>query len=621
MKPEAIHINHIKESYAAMSSKEDLLELLNYSKGIIYGEKAKPFELKQLNYYSYGNNNKYSAFNILKKSGAERTIHAPVSGLKAIQKCLNLILQTIYEPHKAATGFVPNKSIVDNASVHKGSIYVYNIDLKDFFPSIDQARVWGRLQKPPFNLNKDNNRMPLANIIAALSCYEMEVERKNKQTGEWEKAVKNVLPQGAPTSPTITNIICERLDIRLSGVAKRFGLRYSRYADDITFSSMHNVFQKDAEFLKEIQRIITDQNFIIKESKTRLQKQGYRQEVTGLLVNDKVNVQQRYIKQLRMWLYLWEKYGYEKATTYFSQQYISDKGHTKKLPPVMQNVISGKLEYLKMVKGADNTLYKKLRYRFERLLSKNNQFDEILNTWEKEGIEKAMELYYQPKIKTQSDEIISNVKTGISLQDDNNTGIIETRPVVLSKEVGEVLIVSLNRSKEIENCLHVDVLFGPNKTYGGRSVAYDKHKDLKVGKAQYTHVKFSGVNRFNPNKPNENMTFKNINKASTENNYVNSDGLLINDLNRFQLNDNSLKSYVRSQDINEITIEGNLVKLFIGNKEVKLQLTVAKNRLSNLPAVFNLVDEEELSKWVIFNHPSNKKTYLAYIGDLEFKEI
>ena len=117
------------------------------------------------------------------------------------------------------------------------------------------------------------------------------------------------------------------------------------------------------------------------------------------------------------------------------------------------------------------------------------------------------------------------------------------------------------------------------------------------------------------------MTFKNINKASTENNDVNSDGLLINDLNRFQLNDNSLKSYVRSQDINEITIEGNLVKLFIGNKEVKLHLTVAKNRLSNLPAVFNLVDEEELSKWVIFNHPSNKKTYLAYIGDLEFKEI
>lgn len=621
MKPETIHIIHIKQSFESMKSKEDLLELLNYCKGLIYGEKAKPFELRQLNFYSWGNKNKYIAFNIRKKSGAERTIHAPVNGLKAIQKCLNLILQTIYEPHKAATGFVPNKSIVDNARIHTGSIYVYNIDLKDFFPSIEQARIWGRLQKPPFNLSKDNSRIQLANIIAALCCFEMEVERKNEQTGEWEKVVKNVLPQGAPTSPTITNIICERLDIRLSGVAKRFGLRYSRYADDITFSSMHNVFQKDGEFLKEMERIITDQNFTIKESKTRLQKQGYRQEVTGLLVNEKVNVQQKYVKQLRMWLYLWEKYGYEKATTYFSQQYIADKGHTKKLPPVMQNVIAGKLEYLRMVKGADNALYKKLRYRLDKLRFKNNQFDEILNIWEKEGIEKAMELYYQPKIETQSNEIISNVKTGILLLDDNNTGIFETRPVVLSKEVGEVLIVGLNRSKEIENCLHVDILIDQNGTVGGCSVAYDKHKDLKTGKAIYTYVKFSGVNKFNPDKPNESITFKNITKLPLENNIVSSDELLINNLNRFQMNDNSLKSYVHSQDIKEIVIEGNMIKLMGLNKEVKLKLSVAQKRLSNLPAKFNLEDETELSKWVIFNHPTNKKTYLAYIGDVEFKEI
>lgn len=100
-------------------------------------------------------------------------------------------------------------------------------------------------------------------------------------------------------------MICERLDIRLSGVAKRFGLKYSRYADDITFSSMHNVYQKDSEFLIEIARIITDQNFHIKESKTRLQKQGFRQEVTGLIVNDKPNVNKRYISQLRMWIYCW----------------------------------------------------------------------------------------------------------------------------------------------------------------------------------------------------------------------------------------------------------------------------------------------------------------------------
>ncbi|MFN8295702.1 MAG: reverse transcriptase domain-containing protein [Chitinophagales bacterium] len=407
MKLEELHINYIKQSFAVMKTKEDFLGLLNYAKQLIYGEKTVPFEMKQLNYHinTKVNKNRYLQFSIKKKSGAERTIHAPSVGLKAIQKCLNLILQTVYTPHKSATGFVPEKSIVDNAKLHIGSIYVYNIDLKDFFPSIDQARVWGRLKCAPFNFNVENENIQLANIIAGLCCHEIEVERKNPQSGEWEKTVKNVLPQGAPTSPMITNIICERLDHRLSGVAKRFGLHYSRYADDITFSSMHNTFVKEDKsvekifgdnttFIREINRIITDQKFTIKESKTRLQKQGYRQEVTGLLVNEKVNVQQRYIKQLRMWLYLWEKYGYEKAATYFSQHYIADKGHTKKLPPVMQNVISGKLEYLRMVKGSDNSTFKKLKQRYKKLTDKNittkNSSEDILDLIFTEGLDKAM---------------------------------------------------------------------------------------------------------------------------------------------------------------------------------------------------------------------------------------
>jgi hypothetical protein len=624
MKLEITNINQIKESFASMKSKEDFLILLNYSKRLVYGENAVPFDIKQLNYYSNSNINKnrYISFAVRKKSGEDRVIHAPKRGLKAIQKCLNLILQVIYQPHKAASGFVPGKSIVDNAKIHTGSIYVYNMDLKDFFPSIDQARIWGRLRHAPFNLNESNGNVMLANIIAALCCQEMIVERKD-ENGEWIKVIKNVLPQGAPTSPLITNIICERLDIKLSGVAKRFGLKYSRYADDITFSSMHNVYQKNSDFLVEVQRIITEQNFTIKESKTRLQKEGYRQEVTGLLVNDKVNVQKRYIKQLRMWLYLIEKYGYSKANSYFSQHYFEDKGHVKNLPPVMQNVIAGKLEYLKMVKGNDNALYVKLKNRFDKLFANENTITNILDIWEKEGIEKAMEIYYQPTIENQSNEIISDVEdteTDISFQDNKNTWINETPSVILSKEVEEVVIVGLDRSKETPNCLFVSVLM-EDKTVGSIAVAYDKHKDLKTGKALATLVKFSGVNKFNPDKPNESITFKNISKQSLENDIVDSDAPLINNLKRFQLIDNSLKSYVHSQDIKEITIEDNLVKLLAGNKALKLQLTVAKNRLPNLPAVFDIQNEEELSKWVIFNHPTNKKIYLAYIGDIEFIEI
>lgn len=389
------HIKSIRTLFGKMKTKDEFLALLNYAKVILYGEKAIPFSISQLNYHytPKANRKRYIQFAIKKKSGAERIISAPNNGLKEIQKCLNLIFQIIHTPNPAAMGFVNGKSIVDNAKVHVGNHYVYNIDLKDFFPSIDQARVWGRLRNAPFNLNESQKRSELANIIASLCCHEMEVERLD-DSGSFVKVVKSVLPQGAPTSPTMSNIICERLDIRLAGVAKRFGLKYSRYADDITFSSMHNVYQKESDFLKEVERIIKDQKFNIKEAKTRLQKQGYRQEVTGLVVNEKTNVNKRYISQVRMWIYYWEQYGYEKATSFFAPKYSTDKGHTKQGKPSLENVLAGKLEYLKMVKGEKSSTYINLNERFKRLSSEKNPLNEVLSIWEKQGIEKAMEFYY-----------------------------------------------------------------------------------------------------------------------------------------------------------------------------------------------------------------------------------
>lgn len=409
---------YILSMFDNMQSKEDLLYLLNYAKVIIYGENTVPFSVKHLNYHSNPKANKYrySKFSVKKKSGGERTIHAPSKGLKAIQKSLNLVLQTVYaqHQHKAATGFVPNKSIVDNAKLHTNSIYVYNLDLKDFFPSIDQARIWGRLKYPPFNLNEKYGRSELANILASLCCHEMKVERLNDE-GEWKIVTKNVLPQGAPTSPTLTNIICQQLDFYLNAVAKRFNLKYSRYADDITFSSQHNVYQQDSEFITELHRVISAQNFHIKQSKTRLQRQGYRQEVTGLVVNGDVNVTKRYIKQLRMWLYYWEQYGYNRAYTFFVQHYKADKGYSKKGKPNMANVIEGKLNYLKMVKGSDNDAFQKLVERFEKLITKlkgednaPNPVAHILDLWEREGIEKAMDFFYKDEtLKASSSQRIT----------------------------------------------------------------------------------------------------------------------------------------------------------------------------------------------------------------------
>ncbi len=513
MKPEKTHIDHIKSEFAKMQTKEDLLMLMNQVKIVMYGDGTVPFDLKQLTWYAnpkFGAN-RYKVFKIKKKSGEYRTIHAPRHGLKSIQKVISFILQSVFEPHISAMGFVRNKSIVDNARRHEGSRYVYNIDLKDFFTSIDQARVWKCLQLNPFNLNsesanqvkivkwdefintypnskylqrpisdlsaalkgfnvdyllKDQNikfykknknwfaycqkgiitasanfiknkdyyvavsqnisnsknsqeynyhlinnpkaitRLIIANTLASICCTVIEVNRLNNPDIK-VRSIRNVLPQGAPTSPVITNIICQRLDLLLSGVAKRFGLKYSRYADDITFSSMHNVYQNGSEFIIEIKRIITEQGFQINENKTRLQKKGYRQEVTGLIVNEKVNVQQRYIKSLRMWLYYWERYGYEKAYTFFLKQYSLDKGKMNKGIPNMIHVISGKLEFLKMVKGSDNNTYRTLLHRFNAVASPNNQQLQSIST---NTIESAK---IQSKIP--NSPIIHNPKALVSL--------------------------------------------------------------------------------------------------------------------------------------------------------------------------------------------------------------
>jgi len=157
---------------------------------------------------------------------------------------------------------------------------------------------------------------------------------------------------------------------------------------------MHNVYQPNSDFLKELHRIIAEQGFHIKSSKTRLQKEGFRKEVTGLVVNEKVNVQNRYIKQLRMWLYYWETYGETIAENYFLKQYIVDKGNIANGKPDMINVIDGKLNYLKMVKGAENALYLKLKHRFDKLTVRQSFISKVLHIWETKGIESAMELYY-----------------------------------------------------------------------------------------------------------------------------------------------------------------------------------------------------------------------------------
>jgi len=390
MKIEQAHIDQIRKQFAELQSKEDLVKLLSDAKNMLYGEECKPVQLKSLTYYANPTlcKKRYQTFTIKKKSGADRTIHAPVKGLKSILRSLNFVLQCVYEPHEAATGFVLEKSIVDNAKKHVGHHYVLNIDLKDFFHTFDRNRVKMGFMFEPFNLNGDKE--PLAFLLASLCTHPFEIDGEEK----------TVLPQGSPTSPTLTNILCKKLDRRLTGLANRFGATYTRYADDITFSSPHNIYT-DEEFKNELKRIIEeDQKLVINPKKTRLQKAGYRQEVTGLIVNDKVNVHRRYVKQIRMWLYLWEKWDYEVAQQKFLNDYIADKGHVKNINTHLINVLDGKLEFLKMVKGAEDTTYIGLKERFDKLTGLKEKKDyqkidleSVVNAILNKGLDDGIDLY------------------------------------------------------------------------------------------------------------------------------------------------------------------------------------------------------------------------------------
>ncbi|MBO4379752.1 MAG: RNA-directed DNA polymerase [Muribaculaceae bacterium] len=360
----------IQQSVQLLRSRGDLLYLLNDIITDAYGSQAATINMRQLNYYSNPNRCKgrYRSFQIPKKSGGTRTISAPCKSLKYILRIVNILLQAVHKPSTAAKGFVPRLSIVDNAAPHVGKNYVLNLDLKDFFPSISEARVRARLMAKPFNFTDE-----VATTLAGLCSY----RPYSKETAH-QRIAPCVLPQGAPTSPTLTNAICDRLDMLLSGVARRFNLTYTRYADDITFSSNHYVFSRDGEFMTEVRRIIAGQGFEINEKKTRLQRRHEHQEVTGLTVNEKVNTARRYARDIRNLLYIWNYHGIADAERSFLWNY--DKPQRR--VPDMINAISGKLEYLKMVKGANDPVYVRLSKKFESLQNGNTVLGyKIHKTW------------------------------------------------------------------------------------------------------------------------------------------------------------------------------------------------------------------------------------------------
>jgi RNA-directed DNA polymerase len=238
---------------------------------------------------------KYTTFTINKKSGGTRTIKAPIPKLKKLQSHLSdLLYQCLEEIEKErdarpiSFGFRKDRAIIDNAARHKRRRWVLNLDLEDFFPTFNFGRVRGYfLKDKAFSLNEE-----VATTIAQIACD------------------GGALPQGSPCSPVISELIAQILDMALIRLAKKYKVTYTRYADDITFSTNQKEFPSGLatpdggnpqswQLSDELTSKITTAGFHINNAKTRMQFRGSRQMVTGLVVNEKVNVPSDYYRRSR----------------------------------------------------------------------------------------------------------------------------------------------------------------------------------------------------------------------------------------------------------------------------------------------------------------------------------
>lgn len=255
-----------------------------------------------------------------------------------------------YQPHPSAHGFLHARSVATNADVHIGARYVLNVDLKDFFPSVHFGRVRGLFLKPPFNCG------PKAAAVLAQLC-----------------TVRNGLPQGAPTSPILSNFAAAELDRRLTRLAKSHRLTYSRYADDLSFSCKQDAFPPAIAFHEigaggkqilhpgaALAKEIEAAGFAINLSKLRLQTYAMRQAVTGLTVNTRVNVQRKRIRRVRAMLHAWSKFGLEAAGREYFTKYRRSTAALADPARRFRHVVYGQLSFIKMVRGADDPLFLKL---------------------------------------------------------------------------------------------------------------------------------------------------------------------------------------------------------------------------------------------------------------------
>lgn len=274
-------------------SDEYCIKQLDYAKvlfdqnlPIIYSQKHLSmllgYSLDYLYAVSNSSENFYRTFYISKKSGGQRRIDEPLPSLKEIQKWILIeILDAIPEsPYSKA--YTKGKSVKDNARIHRNQEKILLMDIKDFFGTIHYGRVLSLFKKLGY-------RESVAVMLSNLCCY------------------KKCLPQGACTSPKLANLVAKKMDYRIWNAVKKQGIRYTRYADDMTFSGSFN----EGKVIKCVEKIVSQSGFQINNKKTRVRKRHQRQEVTGIVVNDKLQLSRKIRKDIRKNAYYIKKYGLE----------------------------------------------------------------------------------------------------------------------------------------------------------------------------------------------------------------------------------------------------------------------------------------------------------------------
>ncbi|MDO4807000.1 MAG: reverse transcriptase domain-containing protein [Coriobacteriales bacterium] len=286
---------------------------------------------------------RYKPRAIPKKTGGLRTVSIPRGDLKAIQRKIAKELSESYEPPKCVHGFVEQKSVASNANMHTRKRFLLTVDLEDFFTSIRSGRVHQLFLKY-YRLN-----LEVTNALTNLVCY------------------KGCLPQGAPTSPIISNIICYKMDRAFLNLASSIKFDYTRYADDLTFSTTSayiakQLFDVDKVGVEGINprilRIIHKNYFKVNEKKVHVAWKGSRQLVNGIVVNEKCNMKRETYRKFRSLFYVWGREGYEAAV----EKYLTgDPIYRDRLvidgqicgEKVFAHHIRGRLEYLTMVITSD----------------------------------------------------------------------------------------------------------------------------------------------------------------------------------------------------------------------------------------------------------------------------